>query len=237
MTEEPLVFLPGTMCDARLFAPQMFELAPERSVTMAPVTLGDRVEEIASGLLDGLPRRFALCGQGLGGIVAVDIMRRAPDRVSRIALIGTNALQDTPQESAKRESWIVGARTGRLNDVVSEMLPPDTFAPGPDRANVRALVEDMADFLGPDVFVRQMRILQRRRDLQAALRRCKVPALMIAGSEDRVFPVKRMEFLAEFTPYASLSVIEGAGHFPSLETPTQLTAVLRNFLSAPLVLS
>lgn len=225
------------MCDARLFAPQMFELAPERSVVMAPVTRGERVEEIASGLLDGLPRRFALCGQGLGGMVAIDIMRRAPDRVSRIALIATNALQDTPADAAQRESWIVGARTGRLREVMAEMIPPEALAPGTDRAAIRALLDDMADFLGPEIFVRQMRILQRRRDLQSALRRCKVPALMIAGSEDRLFPVKRMEFLAEFTPYASLQVIEGAGHFPSLEAPGALSSVLRSWLSAPLVLT
>ncbi len=237
MTQETLVFLPGTMCDARLFAPQMFELAAERPVLVAPVSRGDRVEEVASELLDALPRRFALCGQGLGGIIAIDLMRRAPDRVSRIALIATNALQDTPQESAARESLIVGARTGRLGDVIDELVPADALAPGPARAQVRALMHDMADFLGADAFVRQMRMLQRRRDLQAALRRCKAPALMIAGACDRIVPARRMEFLAEFTPFASLEVIEDAGHFPSLENPGAMTSVLRSWMRAPLVLS
>lgn len=237
MTQETLVFLPDTMCDARLFAPQMFEMAADRPVMVAPVTRGERIEEVASSMLDALPRRAAYCGQGLGGLIAIDLMRRAPDRVSRVALIATNALQDTPQESAARESLIVGARTGRLGEMIDEMIPAEALAPGPGRAQVRALMHDMADFLGADVFVRQMRMMQRRRDLQAALRRCKAPALMISGSEDRLVPPRRMEFLAEFTPFASLSVIEGAGHFPSLEAPGALTSVLRGWMDAPLVLS
>ncbi|MBC7181465.1 MAG: alpha/beta hydrolase, partial [Roseovarius sp.] len=92
MSSEPVVFLPGMMCDARLFAPQMTALSPDMAVTVAPITGGDRIEEIASDLLDVLPRRFALAGLSMGGIVAMEILRRAPDRVTRLALMDTNAL-------------------------------------------------------------------------------------------------------------------------------------------------
>ncbi|MGR3503870.1 alpha/beta fold hydrolase [Pseudaestuariivita sp.] len=237
MPRDPIVFLPDVMCDARLFAPQMFALAPEHVVITAPLTRGERIEEVASSLLDHLPSHFALCGQGLGGIVALDLIKRAPDRVSRVAFVATDALPDTPQDAAAREDWIVGARSGRLGDVMASAVPQGAIAPGPQAGDVRALVDDMADFLGTDVFVRQMRMLQRRRDMQAAMRRCKAPAWMIAGSEDPLVPVKRMEFLAEFTPFSELKVIDGAGHFPSLETPDALTQVLSEWLRAPLVLS
>jgi pimeloyl-ACP methyl ester carboxylesterase len=90
MTHDPVVFLPGMMCDARLFTQQLTDLSRNTAVTVAPITGGDRVEEIASGLLDVLPRRFALAGLSMGGIVAMENLRRAPDRVSRIALMDTN---------------------------------------------------------------------------------------------------------------------------------------------------
>ncbi len=90
---EPLVFLPGMMCDARLFGPQLAALSPDYTLTVAPITKGNRVEEIASGLLDTLPRKFALAGNSMGGIVAMELLRRAPDR---IALMATNALAETP---------------------------------------------------------------------------------------------------------------------------------------------
>ena len=90
MALEPIVFLPGMMCDARVFEPQIIALGRERAVTVAPITVGDSIETIAQGLLAQLPEKFALVGLSMGGIVAMEILRRAPDRVSRIALLDTN---------------------------------------------------------------------------------------------------------------------------------------------------
>ena len=107
MTHEPLVLLPGMMCDARLFGPQIAELSADMAVMVAPVTQGERIEEIASGLLDLLPKRFALAGLSMGGIVAMELLRRAPDRISRIALMDTNPLAETPVIAANRGPRIV----------------------------------------------------------------------------------------------------------------------------------
>ncbi|MDP5347958.1 MAG: alpha/beta hydrolase, partial [Paracoccaceae bacterium] len=84
---DPLVLLPGMMCDARLFAPQVTDLSRDHAVTIAPITQGERIEEIASGLLDILPAKFALAGLSMGGIVAMELLRRAPERITRIALM------------------------------------------------------------------------------------------------------------------------------------------------------
>ena len=111
---EPLVLIPGLMADARAFAAQLTVLSRERAVMVAPAMLGERVEEMASHLLDQLPRRFALAGHGLGGILAMELLRRAPDRVMRIALLDTQPLAETPQDAAAREMLIVKARAGRL---------------------------------------------------------------------------------------------------------------------------
>lgn len=233
---EPLVLLPGLMCDARLFGPQIAALSSDTAVMVGPITQGERVEEIASGLLDQLPGRFALAGLSMGGIVAMEILRRAPDRVTRIALMDTNPLAETPQVAAAREPQIVAARTGRMLDVMREEMKPNYLAPGPHQQAVLDLVMDMADALGPEIFVRQSRALQRRRDQQSTLRKCKVPALVLCGAHDALCPVKRHEFMSELIPYATLCVLPNAGHLPTLEQPDETTQALRDWMGLPLVL-
>ncbi|WVX47578.1 Putative aminoacrylate hydrolase RutD [Roseobacter fucihabitans] len=233
---DALVLLPGMMCDARLFGPQIAELSADTTVTVAPITQGERVEEIASALLDQLPKRFALAGLSMGGIVAMEILRRAPERVSRVAFLDTNPLAETPQVAAAREPQIVAARTGRMLDVMRDEMKPNYLAPGPDRQAILELVMDMADTLGPEVFIRQSRALQRRRDQQSTLRKCKVPALVLCGRHDALCPVKRHEFMSELIPYATLRVMENSGHLPTLEQPGETTQALRDWMGLPLVL-
>ena len=236
MSSDPVVFLPGMMCDARLFAPQLADLSRDMAVTVAPITGGDRIEEIASGLLDVLPQRFALAGLSMGGIVAMEVLRRAPDRVTRIALMDTNALAETPQSAAGYEPFIIKLRAGRIAEAVEMMLGRDVLAPGPARAGVLAALVEMAEDLGVAAIIRQTRALQRRRDYQSVLRRCKVPALVLCGAHDTLTPLKRHEFMAEMIPNATLTVIPEAGHLPVLEQPEVTTAALRGWLKRPLML-
>ncbi|MFD1508359.1 alpha/beta fold hydrolase [Lacimonas salitolerans] len=233
---EPLVLLPGMMCDARLFAAQINDLSRERVVSVAPITQGERVEEIASSLLDALPAKFALAGLSMGGIVAMEILRRAPDRVTRIALMDTNPLAETPQSAAAYEPLLIKARAGRLDDALRDMMRPEYLAPGPGRLAVTTAFLAMAADLGPDVFARQVRALQRRRDQQPTLRRCKVPVLVLCGAHDGLTPPKRHSFMAELIPYARLEIIEEAGHLPTLEAPEAVTQALRGWLNQPFVL-
>ena len=233
---EPLVLLPGMMCDARLYGPQIAELSADTAVMVAPITQGERVEEIASGLLDLVPKRFALVGYGMGGVVAMEVMRRAPDRVARIALLNTHPLAETPQAATAREPQIVRARSGRLNDVMRDEISLSDLAPGSARMGILELISDMAETLGPEVYVRQARALQRRKDQQATLRRCRVPALVMCGAHDQITPVKRHSFMAELIPYANLKILDDSGHLPTLEQPEQTTAALRDWMKQPFVL-
>ena len=229
----PLVLLPDIMCDARLFAVQIMALSVDHAVMVAPVTGDARIEAIAAGLLGKLPVRFALAGIGFGGIVAMDILRQAPDRVERLCLMGTSPLPDTPDMAAAREPLIVRAQAGRLAEVLEEVIGPDWFAPGPARIEFQRYVHQIAMDLGPDIFVRQMRALQRRRDQQATLRRCGAPTLILCGAEDVVTPMRRHSFMAELVPGARLQVIEQAGHLIPVEHPEAMTQVLRDWLNSP----
>lgn len=233
---EPLVFLPGMMCDARLFGPQIAALSADHAVMTVPISNSDRISEIASYVLEQAPEKFALAGLSMGGVVAMEVMRRAPDRVRRIALMDTNPLAETPQSAATYEPMIVGVRTGKMAKVMRDFMRPEYLAPGPHRSEILELTMDMALNNGPDVFERQARALQRRRDQQSTLRKCKVPALVLCGEHDGLTPVKRHTFMAELIPYAKLEVIGDAGHLPTLEQPDATTAALRQWMKQPFVL-
>ncbi len=231
---EPLVLLPGLMCDARLFHPQIDAFSRRRAVVVSPISRGERIEEIASDLLDQLPHRFALAGHGLGGVVALELVRRAPDRVSRLCLISTDAQADTPQIAAAREDLIIGAQAGRLEEVMRHVVGSDTLAPGPQRIPVLNDLLAMALDFGPEVFVTQMRALQRRADQQGTLRRIKAPSLILCGKHDRLTPERKHAFMADMIPNAVMHTIDAAGYLPTLEAPGQVIDLMQAWLDEPL---
>ncbi len=233
---EPVVLIPGLMADARLFLPQLVGLGALRAMQVALVTQGETVEAMSAYVLATAPAKFALVGHGLGGDVALDIVRREPDRVTRVVLMATDPLSEPPQAAAKREARIVAARSGRLAEAMLEELPRTALADTPWRDEVLALVRDMALGLGEGVFLRQSRALQRRPDQQKTMRRVKIPALILVGAQDTLVPLRRQEFTAGLMPFAKLQLIDDAGHLPSLEQPEAVTAALEAFLNGPMLL-
>lgn len=227
---DPLVLLPGMMCDARVFSAQIAAFSTALTITVAPVTGGDRIEEIASRLLDGLPRRFAVAGHAMGGMVAMELLRRAPDRISRIALMNTNSLAETPQTAADMEPAIIKLRAGQLDDAVKALIRPEILAPGATRAGVLAQVQEMARAVGPEAIIRQVRAVQRRRDYQAVLRKARQPALVLCSEHDHMMPVKRHELMAGLMAGAHLEVLAGAGHMPMLEQPDAVNHALYHWM-------
>lgn len=217
--KEPLMLLPGMMCDARLFGPQIMAFGAERAIHLPPIGKYDRIEPMAKEILDAAPERFALAGLSMGGIVAMELARLAPERITRLALMDTNPLPETPQVAAAREPQIVKVMSGSLTEVMRDELKPNYLAPGERRQEVLDLVLEMALSQGEGVFLRQSRALQKRRDQQGTLRKLQMPVLVLCGAHDALCPVKRHEFMAELIPNADLLVIPDAGHLPTLEAP------------------
>jgi pimeloyl-ACP methyl ester carboxylesterase len=231
---DPVVLIPGFMADARVFMPQIVALGASRPLVMVPCGAADTVERAAAEALLHLPGRFALIGHGLGGNIAIEILRKRPEAVTRIVLIATDPLPEPPQIAAGQEALLVAAKTGHMPDCITALLPPAALYPAPWRDEVVALVQDMAATLGLDQFQRQLRLLQRRPDQQKTLRRAHVPTLILAGEADTIVPRRRAEFLATMMPHGCVEVIREAGHLPQLEQPEAVTAALETFLSGRL---
>ena len=225
----PIVFLPGYLSDQRLFLAQAFALSRDHIVIHAPL-IGERCEEMASALLPNLPPRFVLVGASLGGTVALDILRKAPERVKRLCLISTDVFPDPPQVSADREPLLIRARAGRLEDAIRAPLPPDTLAPGPGRAGVTDYYIEMAKERGLSGFQTHTRALQRRKDHQSTLYRASCPVQIIAGRHDTLVTPKRQAFMAELAPLSSYACLDGCGHLPTLEDPVAVSEVLADWL-------
>lgn len=231
---EPLVLIPGFMADARSFMPQIAVLGASRPIILLTTGLADSIERIVADAGPMLPHRFAILGHGLGGNVAIEIVRRHPQAVSRIALIATDPLPEPPSLAAEQEALLVAAKTGHMADCIGQMLPATALHDAPWRDEVLALVQDMAATLGVEQFQRQLRVMQRRPDQQKILRKANVPTLILAGEADILVPRRRAEFLAGMMPQGCLEVIAEAGHLPQLEQPEAVTKALQTFLAGKL---
>lgn len=232
----PVLIIPGFMCDARVVAQMVASISTDRAVQIALPTHGETIEEMAEAILMHAPPSFALIGHGLGGVVAMAMASEAPERVERLALMGTHPLKEAPSEAGAREARIVTAKGGRVADAVLEEIPSGSLAPGHGKLRVQNEMRAMAEALGAAVFERQSRALMRRKDRQRSLRELRMPTKIIAGRHDGWSPLRRQEFMAELIPDAEFEVIDEAGHYPMLEAPEALNASLDRWLKGALLL-
>jgi pimeloyl-ACP methyl ester carboxylesterase len=230
-TLEPLVLAPGLNCTAELYAPQWRDLGVGRSVVVADHRRDDSLGAIAERLLAAAPPRFALAGLSMGGYIAFEVMRRAPERVTRLALLDTSAKPATPESNALRQEMIDLAASGPFEKVMA-MLWMRLVAPArrEDQA-LREVVRRMAGETGPDGFIRQQRAIMGRPDSRPGLAAIAVPTLVLVGSEDILTPPAEAEEIAGAIAGSKLVVVPGAGHLSTLEAPDSVTGALRDWLS------
>ena len=226
----PLVLLPGMMCDARMFAPQIAALGRDREITVGDITGHDTMHGLATSVLATAPQRFALAGLSMGGIVAMEVVRLAPQRVTRLALLDANPLAEAPAMRDRRTPQIENVKAGRLRTVMRDEMKPNYLADGDGKQAILDLCMEMAEDLGAEVFIRQSLALRDRPDQQDTLRAVTVPTLILCGREDRACPVERHELMHRLIPHSTLTIIDGAGHLPTLEKPDQTNAALARWL-------
>ncbi|WP_029008052.1 alpha/beta fold hydrolase [Azospirillum halopraeferens] len=227
MDRPALILLPGMPLDAALWEHQTRHLAEIADVSVGDLTGADSMAGLAAAVLAAAPPRFALAGLSLGGYVAMEILRRAPDRVERVALLDTNPYADTAEQSANRRAAAELAGRGRLRQVVAGHLPRLVH---PDRLGDRPLVESVyaqAERIGADAYARQQAAIIGRPDSRASLKAVSCPALVVCGRQDALSPVEVHAEMAGLIPGARLAVVEDCGHLAAMEQPQAVTALLR----------
>ncbi|SCY79078.1 alpha/beta fold hydrolase [Microvirga guangxiensis] len=227
---ETLVLVPGLACTARLFEAQIDALSSSRNIVVADHTKDDSISGIAARLLKNAPERFSLAGLSMGGYVALEVMRQAPERVQRLALLDTSARPDTSEASQDRERLIAIAQAGRFEDVF-----PMAWARlvHPDRQSDKALQEVVFGMMretGPEAYARQQRAIMGRADSRPLLPGIEIPTLVLVGEGDVITPPEIAREMAEMIEWASLVVIPESGHTSTLEQPERVAHALKLWL-------
>jgi pimeloyl-ACP methyl ester carboxylesterase len=215
------------LCDRALWQHQIDHLAEIAEVSVGDLTADDGVAAMARRVLLTAPERFSLAALSMGGYVAHAIMRRAPERVERLALFDTSARPDSAEQTERRRGLIELAEKGRFHGVTPRLLP---LLLHPARLSDEALtrvVMDMAERVGKDAFLRQQKAIMARPDSRPQLAGYRIPTLVAVGRIDALAPPDMAAETASQIPHAKLVIIEEAGHLPPLEQPVATTALLR----------
>jgi pimeloyl-ACP methyl ester carboxylesterase len=228
----PIVLVPGLLATARLYGAQLPELWRYGPVTVADHTRDDTMEAIARRILADAPPRFALAGLSMGGYVALEIMRQAPERIVRLALLDTSARPDTVAQRERRSGQISLARSGRFDEIPDQQLPLLVHADRRNDEALRRLVDLMADETGAAAFIREQRAIMGRVDSRPDLRAIRCPTLVLVGDGDALTPPELAEELAEGIDGARLVVVPDCGHLSTLERPSQVTSALVDWLAS-----
>ncbi|MGF6230652.1 pimeloyl-ACP methyl ester carboxylesterase [Inquilinus ginsengisoli] len=226
----PVLFLPGLLCDADLWTAQLNAFSAGRPVAVASLTGSDSVAGLAEAALEAAPPRFALAGLSMGGYVALEIMRRAPERVAGLALLDTSARSDTEEQSRRRRGLIALARTGKFKGVTPRLLPLLLHPARLEDPVLTGRVMAMAARIGRDAFLRQQTAILGRPDSRPDLPRIGCPAVVVCGRQDELTPLPVSQEMAGLIPGADLVVIEDSGHLSTMEQPEVVNAALTAWL-------
>jgi len=227
---ETLILCPGVLCDAELWRAQLDGLADLVEIKVADCTLDDTIGAMARRLLDDAPDRFALAGLSMGGYVVQEVMRLAPEKVTRLALLDTSARQDTAPAQRRRRDLIALAGRGKFRGVTPKLLPMLIHSDRLDDDDLTNAVMAMADRVGSEAFLKQQTAVIDRVDGRADLARITCPTLVLCGRQDQLTPLDAHLEMAEAIPGADLVVLGRCGHLPTMERPDDTTAAMRAWL-------
>ena len=219
----PMLLIPGLAGSPRIYAPVLPAICGFGPVMVASHIRDDNMGAIARRILAQAPPRFALAGHSMGGYIAFEMMRQAPERIMKLALINTQARPDTPEATARRRGQIARAQTGEYHAVLDELFPGFVHPSRRDDASLRQLVHEMGDDIGADAFVRQQNAIIGRADSRPTLARITCPTLVLTGDEDNTISNSLSVEMADSIRAAKLRILPDCGHLPQVEQP-QATA-------------
>jgi len=226
-----LVLLPGLLNTRRLFERQIADLADLADAIVPELWHHESIGAMAQATLDAAPERFALGGFSMGGYVCFEILRRAPQRVERLALMDTQATPDTAEATARRRGFIAQTGLGRFHGVQPSLLPQIVHRDHLGDQSIIQPILEMAAEVGADGFCREQTAMIGRPDSRPLLVDIKVLTLVLVGRQDIATPLVRAEEMAADIGHSQLAVIEKCGHMAPLEKPAEVSAALRRWLT------
>jgi len=207
--------------------PPLWRVGP---VTIADHTRADSMSGIAQDILYAAPPRFALVGLSMGGYIAFEMLRQAPQRIAKVALLDTSARADAPEQSAMRRAQMSIAAQGRLAEVLEQQLPRLVGRARREDAALREVFKLMAEEVGAAAFIRQQTAIMGRNDSRPTLGDIRCPALVLVGAEDELTPPERAAEIAGGIAGARLVTVPQSGHVSTLEQPEEVTRALLEWL-------
>ncbi len=228
----PSVLLPGLLCTPRLYAEQLSALWAFGPVTVGDHTRDDSVAGIAQRVLANAPPRFALIGLSMGGYVAMEILRQAPERVAKLALLDTTARPDTPEQTASRREMIALARNGRFGEVPERQYSILVAPLRLSDEDLKRIVRTMAEQVGAEAFERQQTAIMNRPDSRPGLAAIRCPMLMLVGEQDVLTPPDRAREISSAITGSRLVTVPHCGHLSALERPAEVTRALVELLQS-----
>lgn len=226
-----LVLLPGLVCDETVWAHQVSGLADIADISIANFWGFDSLDAMAASVLAKAPEKFCIAGHSMGGRVAFEIMRQAPHRVERLALLNTHIHAKGQGEAEQRQVLVDLAYSDGMLALVGRWLPPMVHATRVFDEALTAPIVAMFRRATPEIFEKQVRALLNRRDAADVLPTIAVPTLVATGRQDTLGTVKQHEEIAAGIRGATLDVIKRCGHMSTAEQPAAVTAALRNWLT------
>lgn len=226
----PILLVPGLLCSARLYAPQIAALWPFGQVAVADHRRDAEMAAIAARILAEAPPRFALVGLSMGGYVAFAMLRQAPERVARLALLDTSARPDTPEQTAGRKAQIEMAQAGRFGEIPDLSIPRFLHRDRQHDERLTGIVRQMAEETGPDAFIRQQTAIMTRPNSRPLLSSIRCPTLVLVGNGDVATPPELNKEIADGIAGAKFVVVANCGHLSTLEQPEAVNAALIEWL-------
>ena len=228
----PIVLVPGLTCTARLYRAQVEALWPFGPVTVADHRRDADIKALAARILSSAPPRFALAGLSFGGYIAFELMRQAPGRIAKLALLDTSARSDTAEQTATRKTWIAMAQSGRYGEIPNLSIPRYLHRDRQSDPEMTGIVRKMIEETGAEAFVRQLQAIMSRPDSRPLLQSIRCPTLAVVGDGDIGTPPELHREIAAGIPGAWLVVIEHCGHLSTIERPEPVNAALIEWLEA-----
>jgi len=222
-----LILLPGLLCDERLWSQQAAALSDVAEVHCAALTHDDSVSDMAARVLQDAPERFAVAGLSMGALVAFEIIRQVPERVTHLGLLDTNHRAFTSQQIETYRMYIDLAKTGRFDEITDVHLLPVLTR---NRHDLMPTIRAMAQSVGCEAFIRQATATMNRPDNTETLRRVTCPTLVLTGRQDVLCSVEWHRETMALVPNAALVIIEDCGHLSTLEQPQAVSAAMRGWL-------